>query len=53
MFDQQALPALTDRGTADIEATVNARRNLLSAFTRPTGVRKVLDLPAKEKEKTA
>ena len=48
LFDQQALPALMDRGAADIEATVNARRNLLSAFARPTGVRKVLDLPARE-----
>ena len=44
LFDQQTVPALTDRRTvgknASIEATVNARRNLLAAFSKPTGVRK-------------
>ena len=48
LFDQQTVPALTDRRTvgksASIEATVNARRNLLAAFSNPTGVRKVLML---------
>ena len=48
LFDQQTVPALTDRRTvgknASIEATVNARRNLLAAFSKPTGVRKALAL---------
>lgn len=48
LFDQQTVPALTDRRTvgktASIEATVNARRNLLAAFSKPTGVRKALGL---------
>ena len=48
LFDQQTIPALTDRRTAgksaSIEATVNARRNLLVAFSKPTGVRKALGL---------
>ena len=48
LFDQQTVPALTDRRTAgktaSIEATVNARRNLLAAFSKPTSVRKALTL---------
>ena len=48
LFDQQTIPTLTDRRTvgksASIEATVNARRNLLAAFSKPTGVRKALGL---------
>ena len=48
LFDEQAVPALTDRRTvgknASIEATVTARRNLLAAFSKPTGVRKAFAL---------
>ena len=48
LFDQQTVPALTDRRiagkTASIAATVNARRNLLAAFSKPTGVRKAFAL---------
>ena len=48
LFDQQTVPALTDRRTAgktaSIAAIVNARRNLLAAFSKPTGVRKALAL---------
>ena len=57
LFDQQTVPALTDRRTvgksASIEATVIARRNLLAAFTKPTGVRKTLMLRDDGKEDTA
>ena len=48
LFDQQTVPTLTDRRTVgktgSIEATVNARRNLLAAFSKPTGVRKAFAL---------
>ena len=48
LFDRQTVPALTDRRivgkSASIETTVIARRNLLAAFTKPTGVRKALML---------
>ena len=57
LFDHHSIPALTDRRTvgktASIEATVNARRNLLAAFTKPTGVRKALMLRDDGKEDTA
>ena len=54
LFDRQTVPALTERrtvgNTASIEATVNARRNLLAAFSKPTGVRKALALSNDEQE---
>ena len=57
LFDQQTVPELTDRRTvgksASIEATVIARRSLLAAFTKPTGVRKALMLGNDEMEDTA
>ena len=57
LFDQQTIPALTDRRTvgksASIEATVNARRDLLAAFSKPTGVRKALGLHDYGQEDTA
>ncbi len=46
LFDQEALPTLTDRGGNAIEATVKARQQLLGAFSKATGVRKALGLPA-------
>ena len=57
LFDEQTVPVLTNRRTAgktsSIEATVNARRNLLTAFSKPTGVRKVLALHDYGQEDTA
>ena len=46
LFDQETLPTLTDRSSDAIEATVEARRQLLGAFSKASGVRKALGLPA-------
>lgn len=46
LFDQETLPTLTDRSSNSIEATVKARQQLFGAFSKATGVRKALGLPA-------
>ena len=49
-FDRHAVPALPDRDVARLEQAIAARRTLLSAFMRPTGIRQTLDLPARPPE---
>ena len=49
-FDRLALPALPDRDPARVERAVAARRTLLGAFSRPTGIRRILDLPDRPSE---
>ena len=44
-FDRYAIPALPDRDVATVEQAIAARLALLGAFTRPTGVRQILNLP--------
>ena len=53
LFDRYAIPALTDRNLANIEAAVTARRNLLAAFAKPTGIRRILGLPDRVHETAA
>ena len=50
LFDGYAVPALPDRTLDDILAVVTSRRDLLSAFENPTGIRNVLELSGGEKE---
>ncbi len=49
-FDRHAVSALPDRDVARVEQAVAARRALLGTFTRPTGVRQILDLPDRPPE---
>ena len=50
LFDRYAVPALSDRDLSGIEAAVTARRQLLAAFAKPTGIRNQLGLPTRKKE---
>ena len=49
-FDRQAVPALPDRDFAKVERTLTARRILLGAFARPSGIRQILNLPDRTPE---
>ena len=49
LFDEHVIPVLSDKALSKIENSVVARRSLLGFFSKPTGIRKVLDLPSENK----